>query len=77
MGLSATNMTPGTHTVYCYYRGGPGSGGGTHLWSTNVSITIRSDGSFSGEAKCAVGNGYADQAWVVVDGVKSNEVRPW
>ncbi|MDI3329142.1 MAG: Ig-like domain-containing protein [Micrococcus sp.] len=77
MGLNATNMEPGTHTVYCYYRGGPGSGGGNHLWSDNVSITVRSDGSFSGEAKCAIGDGYADRAWVVVNGVKSNEVRPW
>lgn len=77
MGLQAKNMKPGTHTVFCYYRGGPGSGGGEHLWSKNVSITVRGDGSFSGEAKCAIGNGYADRAWVVVDGVKSNEVKPW
>lgn len=76
--VAVQNMEPGTYTVECWYYNSWKYPDQNHRWSTSNSIRVGSNGSFSGSGGCSIESNYVDRLWVVVNGVKSNEIRnPW
>ncbi|SFV23676.1 Ig-like domain-containing protein [Micrococcus terreus] len=72
------NMDPGTYTVECWYHNSWRYPNQDYRFSTANSIRVGSNGSFSGSTGCMIEGDYVDRLWVVINGVKSNEIRsPW
>lgn len=78
LNVAVQNMDPGTYTVECWYHDSKRRPGETHRWSNTNSIRVGSNGSFSGSGGCSIESNYVKRLWVVINGVKSNEIQnPW